>query len=61
MHLTVSGDEWRRRAEQAEAENERFRDALTIIAHGVWTARNSVESIVWTAREALKPRDDDES
>ena len=32
----------------------RYREALELIAHGVWTARNSVESIVWTAREALK-------
>lgn len=33
---------------------EQGRDALTLISRGVWTARNSVESIVWVARKALK-------
>jgi len=42
------------RAERAESERDVYRDALTLIARGVWTARNSVESIVWGAREALK-------
>lgn len=48
----VSGAEWRQRA-------ERYREALELIARGVWTARNSVESIVWTAREALKEPNND--
>jgi hypothetical protein len=51
-----SGAKWRQRAEVAEADNERLREALTLIARGVWTAPNSVESMVWTAREALKPK-----
>ncbi len=37
-----------------EAERDVYRDALTLISRGVWTARNSVESIVWGARDALK-------
>lgn len=36
------------------AENTRLREALTLIARGTWTAKNSVESIVWSAREALR-------
>jgi hypothetical protein len=47
-------DALRARAERAESERDVYRDALTLIARGVWTARNSVESIVWGAREALK-------
>lgn len=42
-----SGANWRERA-------ERYREALELIARGTWTAKNSVESIVWTARQALK-------
>lgn len=42
-------------AVRLEQRIERYREALELIARGVWTARNSVESIVWTAREALKP------
>ena len=42
------------RAERAESERDVYRDALTLISRGVWMARNSVESIVWGAREALK-------
>lgn len=49
-----SGAKWRERAELLETENQRLREALTIIARGTWTAKNSVESMVWTAREALK-------
>lgn len=36
------------------AERDAYRDSLLLISRGVWTARNSVESIVWGAREALK-------
>lgn len=42
------------RLEALEAERDVYRDALTLISRGVWTARNSVESIVWGARDALK-------
>ena len=42
------------RAERAESERDVYRDALTLISRGVWTARNSVESIVWGARKALR-------
>ena len=42
------------RAFEPAAENERLREALILIARGTWTAKNSVESIVWTARQALK-------
>lgn len=31
-----------------------YEEALSIIARGVWIAPNSVESMVWTAREALR-------
>ena len=41
-------------AERAESERDVYRDALTLISRGVWTARNCVESIVWGARKALK-------
>jgi len=34
-------------------EIERLREALELIARGVWTAPNSVETIVFTARRAL--------
>lgn len=44
-------------SEDLANENERLREALTIIARGVWTAKNSVETMVWTARQALKPTD----
>lgn len=37
-----------------EQRAERYREALELIAQGVWIAPNSVESIVWSAREALK-------
>jgi hypothetical protein len=33
---------------------ERLRESLELIARGTWTARNSVEVIVWTVRQALK-------
>jgi hypothetical protein len=40
--------------ERLEAENRRLREALKLIAGGVWTAKNSIEVIVWTARRALQ-------
>ena len=51
----------KQRAEEAErqvarlvSERDVYRDSLLLISRGVWTARNSVESIVWSVREALK-------
>ena len=41
-------------ADRLESQNRKYREALELISRGVWTARNSVESMVWTAREALK-------
>lgn len=38
-------------------ERIRLREALDLIATGVWTAPNSVETIVYTAQRALKGRD----
>lgn len=46
-------------AARLEQRIERYREALELIARGVWTARNSVESIVWTARQALKESNND--
>lgn len=47
-HRVIAG--LRKHAEDAD----RFESALRIIARGVWTAPNSVETIVYTARQALK-------
>ena len=52
--LLAERDALRARAERAESERDVYRDALTLISRGVWTARNSVESIVWGARKALR-------
>lgn len=63
--LTTRSDreyaEMKQRAEEAErqvarlvSERDVYRDSLLLISRGVWTARNSVESIVWSVREALK-------
>lgn len=42
------------RAERAEARASVMHETLTLISRGTWTARNSVESMVWSARQALK-------
>ena len=42
------------RAKRAEARASVMHETLTLISRGTWTARNSVESMVWSARQALK-------
>ncbi|WP_040666783.1 hypothetical protein [Nitrolancea hollandica] len=49
------GDAQRLKARTAEleAERDRYRAALEFIGRGIWTAPNSIESILWNVWQAL--------
>jgi len=56
-HVVQAGfrEGWNAREQHdGEADIRRMREALELIVRGVWTARNSIETIRYTARRALE-------